>query len=68
LTILSHEWLINNIPIDKTILKKWLKSGFIERKVWNPTNQGTPQGGIISPLLANMTLVRSVAGTAIASA
>ena len=53
---ISHEWLENNIPTDKTILKKWLKSGFILNKQLFPTDEGTPQGGIISPTLANMTL------------
>jgi RNA-directed DNA polymerase len=47
---------MENIPMDKGVLGKWLKVGFIEDQNWFPTEAGTPQGGIISPLLANMTL------------
>jgi RNA-directed DNA polymerase len=43
---ISHEWLIKNIPIDKEILKKWLKAGYIEKGKLFPTENGTPQGGI----------------------
>ena len=53
---ISHDWMIDNVPTDKKILKKWLKAGFIEKKNLFPTEAGTPQGGIISPVLANMTL------------
>lgn len=53
---ISHEWMINKIPMDKKILNKWLKAGYIEKKSLFPTEAGTPQGGIISPILANMTL------------
>ena len=53
---ISHEWLLNNIPMDKVMLRKWLKSGFVFNKQLFPTDEGTPQGGIISPTLANMTL------------
>jgi RNA-directed DNA polymerase len=53
---ISHEWLLNNIPMDKGILEKWLKSGFIFQETLFPTDEGTPQGGVISPTLANMTL------------
>ena len=53
---ISHQWLIENIPMDKKILQQWLKAGFIENKQLFPTELGTPQGGIISPTLANMTL------------
>jgi RNA-directed DNA polymerase len=45
-----------NIPMDKTVLHKWLKAGYIENRTLFPTEAGTPQGGIISPTLANMTL------------
>lgn len=53
---ISHDWLLNNIPMDKVMLKKWLKCGFVFNKELFPTEEGTPQGGIISPTLANMTL------------
>ncbi len=53
---ISHEWLLENIPLDKKILRAWLEAGYIEEGKRFPTTEGTPQGGIISPLLANMTL------------
>ena len=53
---ISHEWLLDNIPMDKVMLRKWLKCGFVFNKELFPTEEGTPQGGIISPTLANMTL------------
>jgi RNA-directed DNA polymerase len=53
---ISHEWMETNIPMDKVILRKWLKAGMVEKGNLFPTEQGTPQGGIISPTLANMVL------------
>jgi RNA-directed DNA polymerase len=53
---ISHDWMIANIPMDKAILKKWLRAGFVCQNELFPTEAGTPQGGIISPVLANMTL------------
>jgi len=53
---ISHEWLLTHIPMEKAILKKWLKAGYMEQHVLYPTEAGTPQGGTISPVLANMTL------------
>jgi RNA-directed DNA polymerase len=53
---ISHEWLLENIPMERTMLKKWLKAGYMEEHLLFPTEAGTPQGGIASPVLANMTL------------
>jgi len=53
---ICHKWLLNNIPMDKTILSKWLSAGYIEKQVFHPTEEGTPQGGVISPTLLNIAL------------
>ncbi len=53
---INHQWMLDNIPMDRSILQKWLKAGFIEAKVFHETSRGTPQGGVISPILANMAL------------
>jgi RNA-directed DNA polymerase len=53
---ISHPWLEQHIPLDKAILRNWLKAGFIEQHVLYPTEAGAPQGGICSPTLANLTL------------
>ena len=53
---IDHDWLIANIPMDAAILRAWLKCGYLEKTLYYDTNTGTPQGGIISPVLANMTL------------
>ena len=53
---INHDWIMDNIPLNKTILRKWLKAGFIENKRLFPTPKGTPQGGIISPVIMNMVL------------
>jgi RNA-directed DNA polymerase len=53
---ISHDWLLSHVPMDQEILRKWLKAGYIETGKLFPTEAGTPQGGIISPTLANMTL------------
>ncbi len=53
---INHEWLMENIPMDKRIMKQFLKSGFTYKGTLFPTETGSPQGGSISSLYANMTL------------
>jgi len=53
---IDHDWLLTHIPLDRKILREWLRSGVVEGGRLFPTRNGTPQGGIISPTLANMTL------------
>jgi RNA-directed DNA polymerase len=53
---ISHDWLLTHIPTDRSLLKQWLKAGFLEKHAWFATTEGTPQGGIVSPVLANWTL------------
>ena len=53
---ISHDWMLKHIPMETSILKQWLKCGYFEndKKFFNEA--GTPQGGIISPTLANLVL------------
>ena len=53
---ISHDWLLAHVPMDRVILQKWLKSGYMEKRVLHESTDGTPQGGIISPALANCAL------------
>ena len=43
---ISHAWLLTHIPMEKAMLKKWLKAGYMEQHILYPTEAGTPQGGI----------------------
>ena len=53
---ISHSWLLAHVPMDTRLLRQWLEAGFLEKHAWFATTEGTPQGGIISPVLANWTL------------
>ncbi len=53
---INHEWLLSHVHMDKAMLQKWLKAGVIDAGQLQRTDDGTPQGGIISPTLANITL------------
>lgn len=55
---INHEFLlqlIGDVP-GKTLIKQWLKAGYVERNQFHSTEEGTPQGGIVSPLLLNIAL------------
>jgi RNA-directed DNA polymerase len=52
---INHEWMLKHIPMDKRILSKWLKAGYIEKDVFYHTEKGTPQGGIITPTAIEQT-------------
>src|SRR5215813_4500204 len=53
---ISHDWLLAHVVTDRVILQKWLKAGYMDKNVFHETSEGTPQGGIISPALANCAL------------
>jgi RNA-directed DNA polymerase len=59
---LDHEWLIKFIEhrvADQRVvrlIRKWLKAGVLEQGQWKCSDEGTPQGGSASPLLANIYL------------
>ena len=55
---ISHTWLLEHTIMDKVMLKKWLNAGYMEKGTIYPMEEGTPQGGIISPCL----LVNALAG------
>jgi len=70
---ISHPWLLEHIPMDKRILRGWLQAGYIDEGALFDSTAGTPQGGIISPVLSNMALdgleaavYKSVGSTALA--
>lgn len=59
---ISHEWLVKFVEhriADKRVVrhvKKWLNAGVLEEGEWRAVEEGTPQGGSVSPLLANIYL------------
>lgn len=53
---ISHNWILEHIPMDKSILRQFLKSGYIEQGQLHETEAGTPQGGTISTVICNMVL------------
>jgi len=56
---INHEALLgklNTYPAMRRIIKKWLKAGIVDKGVFEETTKGTPQGGVVSPLLANIAL------------
>ena len=53
---IRFSWLEQHLPMNKRVLSKWLRSGFVDRGAQLPTTAGVPQGGIISPVISNMVL------------
>lgn len=55
---ISHQWILENIPIEKGVLQQFLKAGYIEVKCSDKITSdiGVPQGGVISPVISNMIL------------
>jgi RNA-directed DNA polymerase len=59
---LQHEWLVKFVEhriADKRVVRliqKWLKAGVMEDGEWRETKEGSPQGSVISPILANLYL------------
>ena len=53
---IGHEPLLARLPVFTTTLRRWLKAGVVELGHYSDTAAGTPQGGVISPLLANVAL------------
>lgn len=53
---ISHEWILNNIPMDKVILSKFIKCVYLRKSVFYETDRGVPQGGCLSSVICNMVL------------
>ncbi len=56
---INHDYLLSKIHCPSSLkrdLKSWLKAGVLDNGVFKDTEAGTPQGGVISPLLANIAL------------
>ena len=55
---ISHEHLLKSIGAvpGRELIKQWLKAGYVEEGMFHETEHGTPQGGVVSPLLANIAL------------
>ncbi len=63
----SHDYLVRALGQfpGRGLVKQWLKAGYVEKGQWHPTEAGTPQGGIVSPLLLNIVLHGMEAGLGI---
>jgi RNA-directed DNA polymerase len=55
-TEIHHQWLLDHLVMDTTMLRRWLTAGYLERGRLFPTSRGAAQGGPLSPALANCTL------------
>lgn len=53
---INHQWIMDNIPINKSALRKFLKCGYVEKLNYYEMERGVPQGGCLSAIICNMTL------------
>jgi RNA-directed DNA polymerase len=53
---IGHQPLLARLPVFTTTIRRWLKAGVVEMGTWKPTTAGVPQGGPLSPLVANVAL------------
>ncbi len=53
---INHDWILENTPMNKRVLSEFLNAGYVENFHLFPTEKGTPQGGTVSPIIANIAL------------
>ena len=56
---IEHQPLLDRLPVFTTTIRRWLRAGTVELGTYKDTETGTPQGGIVSPLLANVGRART---------
>lgn len=55
---INHDYVLNALgkTPGRSLINQWLKAGYVEEEIFHATTSGVPQGGVISPLLANIAL------------
>ncbi len=53
---IDHSVILSKTPVFRRVIESWLKAGAFTGEIFTPTEMGTPQGGVVSPLLANIAL------------
>src|SRR2546428_11700832 len=53
---IAFSWIEEHIPMNKRILAKWLRCGFVDQGALYPTTAGVPQGGVISPVTSDLVV------------